>query len=138
MENKRIRKEILILVIGLFLILGVLAYLYYQSMFGIDYSAIDHIKESQKGPNNFSDLANDIAVTGVDDIGFIVKGEYDLEIHYGRQIIAMHRKCFSDAKYKKALSEIGIEVKFHVNEDKTIQYLVTYWGDEVEEYSRVD
>lgn len=137
MVNKRIRYAIVLAFIVLLLLIVVLVCIYGYSKYHVDYSAIEHIKMSQKGPNNFSDLAHDIDVSGPDDIGFIVKGEYDIEIHYGKQIISMHRKCFSDAKYKQALAEIGIEVKYHVNDDGTILYKVTYWGTEVDEYSMV-
>lgn len=137
MVNKRARVGIVVAFIMFVIVCCVIGYLYMWSTYSPDYSAINHIKTNMRGPNIFSDLSNDIDVDGPDDIGFIVKGEYHLEIHYGKQIITVTRNCFFDEKYKAALAEIGIEIKYHVNDDGSIMYRVTYWDDVVDEYTRV-
>ena len=136
MQNKRARNSIIAAFILLLFFALILIAIYYKVEFTEDYSAINHIKEFQKGPNHFSDTAHDIDVAGPEDIGYIVKGEFDLEIYYGRQRISVHRKSFSSKKYKEALASIGIEIKYHENEDGSIIYLVTYWGTPVDEYVR--
>lgn len=137
MQNKRARSAIIAAAVVFLLAVIALVLIFYKVDFTEDYSAINHIKKLQKGANHFSDVGNDIDVSGPEDIGYIVKGELDLEIYYGKQRISVHRKSFSNAKYKQALADIGIEIKFHENDDGTYIYRVTYWGTPVDEYSRV-
>ena len=112
---------------------------YYYTDNRVETATIEYIKSMQKSPNEFLDIANDINVSSADDVGFIVRGRYSIDICYGDQIIRMTKKCFESDEYKQMLSEIGIEVKFKVdpNDAGNIKYRVTYWGDVVKELSLV-
>lgn len=134
----KIKSQILLAFFVLALLAGALIGLYAFSAVRVDTSTIDYIQGMQKGPNDFLDLANDINVSSADDVGFIVEGEYSINIHYGDQIIEMNRNCFKSEEYREALAGIGINVYTHENEDGTILYRVTYWGEDVDEYSRVE
>lgn len=134
----KIKSQILLAFFVLALLAGALIGLYAFSAVRVDTSTIDYIQGMQKGPNDFLDLANDINVSSADDVGFIVEGEYSINIHYGDQIIEMNRNCFKSEEYRSALEGIGINVYTHENEDGTILYRVTYWGEDVDEYSRVE
>lgn len=125
---------------GLFLAIGALVgIVIYLEWYRVDMSGIEHIEQAQRGPNDFNDPAGDIAVQSVDDIGYVVKGDYLLDIHYGRQVIAMNKKCFESKEFRTALSEIGIKV-YTRKDDETgkVMYKVTYWDDKVSEYSRIN
>lgn len=128
MKNKIIAASVC-LVLSIFTIVALYVYLTYR----IDYSAINHIKKAQIGANKFADMADDISVESVDDIYFIVRSKFDIQIHYGKQIINMNLTCFKSDEFHERLSEIGIEVKFREKDDGTIEYRVTYWGEKVEE-----
>ena len=111
--------------------------LYAYTNYGIDYSSIDHIRGYLVAPNKFLDLSGDIAVKSADDIGFKVEGEYNIIIYYGKQVIKVPPTAFESAEFRSALSEIGIRIFHHVNDDGTILYKVTYWDVPVDEYSIV-
>lgn len=134
------RARIAISVTALFLAIGALVGAYYYMTFvRIDTAAIEHIKDAQRKPNDFNDPSGDINVSSVDDIGYVVKGDYLLDIHYGRQVISMNKKCFENKEFRNKLGEIGIKVFTHVD-DKTqnILYKVTYWDEDVDQYSKVN
>ena len=135
---KKVKTQIAIAAVGLFIAAAAFIALYIYQGQRVDMSTIEHILTLQKGPNDFLDLANDIGVESSDDIGFIVEGEYDINIHYGRQIIEMNSNCFMSEEFRQGLERIGILVYTHENEDGSILYKVTYWGEEVDQYSRVD
>ena len=134
-RGQRVGTQYLLALLGLLIVIVAGGGLYFFTEFRIDYSAIDHIKNLQKAPNNFMDLAGDIKVEGPDDIGFIVKGKYNLIIYYGQQRIKMTPACFKSDEYKQRLADIGVVVYTHVNDDDTVQYKVTYWGEDVDQYS---
>ena len=134
----KIRVQIVLAAIAFFVVMGLLVALYFYTDNRVDTSTIDYIKGMMKGKNEFLDLANDINVESVDDVGFVVRGRYKIDIHYGDQVIEMNSNCFEDEDYRKALSGIGIEVKSRLNDDDTVQYLVTYWGEKCEQWSKVD
>lgn len=131
------RGRIGIAVVGLVVIIGVLVGLYIYSAQRIDYSTIDYIKEMQKGKNDFLDLANDIGVSSADDLGYRVNSEYNLTIFYGKQTIQVSRNAFESEEFRKRLSEIGVEIKSKKNDDSTVKYRVTYWGDPIDKYDVV-
>ena len=134
----KIRTQILLAFLGLLLVIAALIGVYvYQSTY-VNTSTIEYIYSMQKSPNKFLDLANDINVSSVDDIGFIVNGEYNINIHYGSQIIEMNKNCFNSDAYRNELSKIGIKVFTHVNEDSSVLYRVTYWDEDVDQYSFMD
>lgn len=135
---KNVKIQIVAAVLGLFIVVSTFLALYIYQGQRVDMSAIEHILSLQKGPNDFLDLANDINVESVDDIGFIVEGEYDINIHYGSQVIEMNSNCFTSKEFRQGLERIGILVYTHENDDGSILYRVTYWGDEAEQYSRID
>lgn len=132
------RSQIAAAFIVMILVAGILVGLYVYMSVRVDTSTVDYIKQMQRGPNNFLDLANDINVSSADDIGYQPKGRYSINIYYGDQIIEMNKNCFKDSSYKKKLKEIGIEVLTHENEDGSVLYRVTYWGEPVDEYSLVN
>lgn len=134
----RIKREIIAASAILIMVIAALVALYVYPYSRVDMSVIEYIEQLQRGPNEFSDLAGDINVESVDDIGFIVNGDYNINIHYGDQIIEMNKNCFESAEYISALGRIGIKVFTHVNDDGTILYKVTYWDEEVDEYSLVN
>lgn len=124
--------------IALLLVLGAAVGIYIWMDYGrIDYSTIDYISTMQKGRNQFNDLGNDINVESVDDIGYIINGYYMIDIHYGDQIITMNKKCFEDKMFRSKLERIGIKVYTHEDENQNVQYKVTYWGEDVQEYSLI-
>lgn len=138
--DSHIKRNILVAFLGLMLVCLALAALYFYEFYRIDYSAIDYIESLQKGPGNFLDLAGDIGVTSADDLGYEIKGRYNIVIHYGKQIIKMNTRCFKSDEYKDRIKRIGLEVKTHDTKDEngTILYRITYWGEEIELWSRVD
>ncbi len=125
---------------ALFLVIGALIGIYvYMELYRVDMGTIEHIKQCQASPNEFNDPSNDIQVSSVDDIGYLVRGSYLIDIHYGRQIISMNKKCFESEEFRRGLKSIGIQVYTHVKEDTgDVLYKVTYWGDTVKEYSKVN
>lgn len=132
-----LRAKIPLCVAALVLVLGACCGLYYYTSVRVDTSSIEYIKSMQKGPNEFLDLANDINVESADDIGYIVTGEYSLNIHYGDQVIEMNRNCFSSSEYHDALASIGIRVLSKKLDDGSIIYKVTYWDEPVVELTHV-
>lgn len=122
----------------MFVILGlIMIYLYDYTR--IDYTAVDYITELQKGPSNFLDLSGDIGVESIDDLGFEVKGEYDILIHYGKQVIRVNKQCLDSEEWNSRVGKIGIKVYTKVSEETGKRmYRVTYWGDKIEQWSRVD
>lgn len=131
----KMRAGMIVAIFGIIIVIAALVVLYLYDYMRIDYSTVDHIKTMQRGPNTFSDLSGDIGVSGVEDIGYTVEGEYDLLIYYGKQRITVSPKAFNDADYRNALESIGIKIYTHVNDDGTILYRVTYWGEDVDRYT---
>lgn len=131
------KSQIAIAVLGTLLVVAAAVLLYAHLYARIDYSAIDYISTLQKGANSFSDLAGDIAVESVEDLGFEVTGDYQLVIHYGKQIIKVNKNCLTSDEWKLRAGRIGIEVLTHVNEDGTVLYRVTYWGEPITQWSLV-
>ena len=133
-----IKYKILFTAIALLLAVMACLGIYYYVDTKEDTSTIEYILNNQRSPNRFTDLAKDINVQSVDDIGYIVRGKYNISIHYGDQVIKMTKKCFEDPEYHTLLAWIGIEVKTHKEDDEHILYKVTYWGENVQELSLVD
>lgn len=129
----KMKQRILVAIVGLVLVISALVAIFIYETYRIDYSSINHIKGAQRGPNEFSDLANDICVTSADDINYIVKGRFHIQINYGRQVIDMNVTSFKSKEFHDRLKEIGIVVKYHENDDGSILYRVTYWDEVVEE-----
>ena len=132
-----LKRNIIITFIGLCFICVCLIGIYWWMYIRIDYAAIDYIKTMQKGPNNFSDLAGDIGVEDINDLGFEVKGKLNILIHYGKQVIRVNKNCLASEEWKRKAKAIGIVVKFKVDEDGNYQYRVTYWDDPITEWSLV-
>lgn len=132
-----LRAKIPLCVAALVIVLGACCCLYYYTSVRVDTSSIEYIKSMQKGPNEFLDLANDINVESADDIGYIVNGEYSINIYYGDQVIEMNRNCFSSSEYRDALASIGIRVLSKKLDDGSILYKVTYWDEPVVELTHV-
>lgn len=133
-----LKAKIIFAVFALIVVLGACCGLYYWTSVRVDTSTIEYIRSMQKHPNEFLDLAHDINVKSAADIGYVVKGEYHINIHYGDQIIEMNRNCFKDADYRSQLKAIGVAVKSKKKEDGNVIYRVTYWGEPVTEWSLVE
>ena len=132
-----IKCNIAIAFVGLLLGCALLVGIYFYMFVRIDYSSIDYIYSFQKGAYVFSDLAGDIGVDSIDDLGFEVKGEYNLVIHYGRQIIKVNKNCFESEEFHRRIKLIGLEIKTHTNEDGTILYRVESWGEPIVQWDYV-
>ena len=134
-----VKTRILVPTIGILLLVTILLGMLFYMHLKVDYSSIDHIKELQKSPNEFNDLSGDIDVHSYEDLGFIVNSRYNISIYYGRQIIEMNPSCFKSEEYRERLCEIGIKVYTRVSEETgNVEYKVTYWGDEIDQFTRVD
>ncbi|MCM1215072.1 MAG: hypothetical protein NC548_11195 [Lachnospiraceae bacterium] len=131
------KRNIIVVFIGICIVCAALIGIYWWMYVRIDYAAIDYIKSMQRGANNFSDLAGDIGVTDINDLGFEVKGKFDILIHYGKQVIRCNKNCLNSKEWKQKAKAIGIEVKFRINKDESIDYRVTYWGEPIQEWSLV-
>lgn len=134
------KARIVVAATALFIAIGALMGVYvYMTYFRVDMSTIKHIQELQKGPNEFNDMSGDINVESVDDLGFIIHGDYDIDIHYGSQIISMNKNCFKSQEFRDRLSKIGVKVYTHADDNgKNVQYKITYWGEDIVELSRVN
>lgn len=135
----KISRNIILCFTGFLFVVFLLIALYMWDYTRIDYSTIDYITGLQKGPGNFLDLSGDIDVHSVDDLGFEVKGEYDIILHYGRQVIKINHQCLMNEEWRQRVGKIGIKV-YSKLDDKTGErkYRVTYWDESIEEWSRVD
>ncbi len=137
--NKQMRSQIIAVVFILFIVIGLLAGLYFYMNNRIDYSSIDYIKGCQRGPNNFSDLAGSINVHSADDVGYKINGKYNIDIMYGDMVINIPKPAFFDEEFIQRVGEVGIEYKYKEDpETGLVQYRVTYWGEPIDEYSKVD
>lgn len=135
----KIKQNIVLAFIGLLLVVGVLVAIYMWDYTRIDYSTIDYIRGLQKAPNNFLDLSGDIDVHSYEDLGYEVKGEYDILIHYGKQIVKVNKQCLESDEWRSRVGEIGIKVYSRLDEETGERlYRITYWNNDIEEWSRVD
>lgn len=133
-----LKRNIVVAFIGLLFMVVVIIGIYYWMYVRIDYSAIDYIKTMQRGANRFSDLAGDIGVESVNDLGFEVKGDYDLLIHYGRQVIKVNKQCLESKEWRQRVGAIGIRIYSKELEDTgEIVYKVTYWDEPIEEWTLI-
>lgn len=133
--DKRIAGASMVFVLVVAALVGIFVYMTYLH---VDTSTIEYIEQYQQGNFIFNDIAGDIQVESIDDIGYIVEGEYQIDIYYGKQRIKMNRACFKSKSYRDALKTIGIVVKTHKNDDGTILYKVTCWDEDVVELSNVN
>lgn len=137
--SKRMRGQIGAALFMLFVVIALIGGLYYYMDHRIDYSSIDYIKSCQRGPNNFSDLANSINVQSANDVGYQVKGKYHLNILYGDQVIDIPKPAFFDDEFIRRIGEIGIEFKYKEDpETGEVKYRVTYWDEVIDEYSLIN
>lgn len=135
----KIGRNIIIAALGLFLVVVAIVAIYLYDYMRIDYSTIDYITGLQKGPGNFLDLSGDIDVHSYEDLGFEVKGEYDILIHYGKQVIRVNRQCLESDEWRDKVGKIGIKVYSRVDKETDERlYRITYWGEDIEQWSRVD
>ena len=123
---------------GFLLVVLALIGIYVYMNFRIDTSSMEYIRQFQKGAFNFIDLANDIGVSSIDDIGYEVKGKYNILIHYGKQVIKVNERCLRSEDFKAKASAIGLKILTHENEDGTVMYKITCWDQPCTEWSRVD
>lgn len=136
-RGQRMRAQVILALVSIIGVAGLLIAIYMFTYSRIDYTAIDHIESLQKGPNSFADLSGDIGVTSVDDLGFTVEEDYHLIIYYGKQVIKVPPAAFESTEFRDALKRIGIEIFHHVNDDGSILYKVTYWGEPIDKFSLV-
>lgn len=136
--NDKLKRNIIIMFVGLVFICIVIIGIYFYEYARIDYSAIDYIKTMQRSANRFSDLAGDIGVESADDLGFEVRGKYDLLIHYGRQVIVVNKRCLMSDEWRQRVGAIGIKVYMREDEETgNVQYKVTYWDTEIDQWTLV-
>ncbi len=119
------------MVLTAFFAILVCAALYIFNMYMQDTSVIENIKALQKSPNVFMDVDDSIGVSSAADIGYIVDSS-GISLHYGNQIIDIKRKSLKNADFMELLKSIGIEFWYHEDEMR-----VTYWGDEVTEWTAI-
>lgn len=113
--------------------------IYYAMFMWVDTSSIDYIKSNMRGANAFTDMAGDIKVSSVDDIGYEVVGEYRLNIRYGEQIVKVNKNCLKSEMWLEKAKGIGLEIKTKKDKETgEIKYRVTYWGEPVQEYSLIE
>lgn len=126
--------------VGFIFVMVALVGFYYFTETRMDMSTVEYIQSMQSSPNQFLDLANDINVSSAEDLGYIVEGNYSINIMYGDQIIRMTKKCFESKEYRQEIAKIGLKVYVHVDENdpENILYRVTYWDDPVGELSRIN
>lgn len=126
--------------VGFIFVMVALVGFYYFTETRMDMSTVEYIQSMQSSPNQFLDLANDINVSSAEDLGYIVEGNYSINIMYGDQIIRMTKKCFESKEYRQEIAKIGLKVYVHVDENdpEKILYRVTYWDDPVKELSRIN
>ena len=135
----KMKHNIVIATIGFILVVLCLVALYLFEYARIDYSTIDYIKSMQKSANNFLDLSGDIGVTSYEDLGFEQKSDYDLLIHYGKQVIKVNKWCLESTAWRNRVGAIGLKVYSRVDpETDKREYRITYWDEEIEQWSRVD
>lgn len=133
-----IKYRILVAGIGLTIVFAaLLGVIYYMMYMRVDTATLDYLASLQKGKYTFNDVGQDICVESIDDIGYIIKGKYNLNIYYGKRVIEMNKACFKSDKFREALDKVGLKVLTHENEDGEVLYKVTSWGEEIEEFSKV-
>lgn len=126
---------ITIVILAACALVGIFYYMYTK----VDYTSVDYILQYQDGPMNFNDVSNTICAYSPDDCGYKVLDDMRLDIQYGKMMIHVVPKAFEDAQFMAKLKRIGIEIKFKHNEETgEYQYKVTYWGEPIDEYSRMD
>ena len=131
------KSRIAIAFVGLSIFVIALLGLFYYMTNRVDLSTVNHIAELQTAANEFSDPSGEIQVKSADDIGYYVNSDYNISIHYGRQVIEMNRNCFESEEFRAGLGKIGIRVLTREEEDGTVLYRVTYWDTPVDQYVHV-
>ena len=132
-----IKRNIVVAFVGLVLVCTVLVLLYVYLFYRIDYSSIDYLESFQRGHFVFNDLANDIGVKSIDDLGHEVKSDYNIVIHYGKQVIQVNRRCLESPEFHKRIARIGLVIKSHKNEDGSMLYRIECWGEPLEQWDYV-
>lgn len=123
----------------LIVVVGVAVFgIYYLLDTRVDISIIEEIRDAQKGPYKFSDIGNEIDAHSIEDIGFKDNGDWNISLYYGKKVIKINKNCMEDQDFMSALKDIGIEMKFREDENGTPQYKITCWGEEVQQWSRVE
>lgn len=136
-RGQRMRAQVILALVSIVFVVALLVFIYMFTSMRIDYTAIDHIESLQLGPNSFADLSGDIGVSSVDDLGYTVEGEFHLMIYYGKQVIKVPPPAYESEEFRAALKKIGIEIFHHINDDGSILYKVTYWGEPIDKFSLV-
>lgn len=128
-----------IALIGIVILIGAVigVGLLYYSENKTNYDVIKLIHDRQKRPNEFIDMDGQVCVEDVYDLGYILK-DSKIELHYGVQVIDIPYRTLDDEEWMEALSTIGIKVYRRVDEEtgETL-YRLTYWGDVIQEWSKV-
>lgn len=136
-DQKTLRITIILTSLLALTLAAVFCFIWYQDRYGIHYENIDYIKERMKGPKSFVDLDDSIAVKDINDIGFKQNSNRMLTLYYGKVIIVINDKEMKSKEWTKALSEIGIKIKYKKDDDGNYKYRLTYWGDPIAEWSYV-
>lgn len=111
--------------------------LFFYSESRLNYDVVKLIHDRQKRPGEFIDMDGQVQVDDVDDLGYILK-DGKIELHYGVQTIDIPFKSLDNEEWITSLNEIGIKVYRRYNAQiQETEYRVTYWDDDVTEWSSV-
>ena len=136
MTTKHMKASIILT--GLIILLVGIGYLgvQYFSDTKVDYTAINEIKSSMLSPGVFYRGESTVCVESVDDLGFVRKSS-SINLYYGKIVVNIPYKALDNSEFMKALSDIGITVYTRQNDEGDTEYRLTYWGEPIEEWSRV-
>ena len=131
--------RISIILAGLVVVLATVAFfgMQYISDSRPDMTTIETIKANMKSPGKFYTAETTVCVDSVDDLGYICKDTH-INLYYGKVLVNIPYKSLNDEEYMKALEEIGIKVYSREDESGDVHYKLTYWGDTITEWSRVE
>lgn len=123
---------------------GVCIFIFVAVYFGVeiysantpDMSAIETIKANQISPGKFYRGETTVCVDSVEDLGFVRKSS-GINLYYGKMLVVIPYRALDNEEYLTALSEIGIKIYTRVDENNETQYRLTYWDEDIVEWSRV-
>ena len=131
--GKRIAVVVMFLVVAGAAVFGI----FYYTAVRIDDSVVDELIAAQKGPYKFVDVANDIGVASVEDLGFVNNGDWNVSLYYGKKIIKINKRALESQEFKDKLKQLGIVVMFREDDEGKVQFRITSWDEEVTQWSRV-
>lgn len=137
MKTKFMGAKIVFAGIAVLLCVGVYIFTEYYTTNKPDTNAIETIKENMRSPGRFYTGETTVQVHSVEDLGFVCKPKC-INLHYGKILVEIPYKALEDEEYQQLLADIGITVYSRVDENGNTKYKLTYWGETIEEWSRVE